>query len=60
MEQLRDQFVQVLQQRCGLSADQANQVAQVALQFANDHKQELIQLAAAQGGGGALGGLLGR
>jgi hypothetical protein len=54
--------VQVLQQQCGLSADQANAVAPGALKFAMDHKEELLQLAAgsqAGGLGGALGGMLG-
>jgi hypothetical protein len=62
MEQLQAQFVQVLQEQCGLSADQANSVAPVALKFAMDHKEELMQLAASSEGGGiggALGGILG-
>jgi hypothetical protein len=60
LEELESEFVETMQQQVGLSPEQAHQVAGVALQFAGDHKDDLLKIAAAQGGGGILGGILGR
>ncbi len=53
-EQLWSQFVQVLQERANLDPEKAQQVAQVAMDFAQQHLPELAQLA--MGGGGGEGG----
>ncbi len=66
-EQLWNQLVQVLQDKAGLSPEQAQQAAQAASDFATEHAGELVQLAASQTGVGgaegiqsALGKLMGR
>jgi hypothetical protein len=61
LEELQGQFAAVLQQQAGLSPEQSQQVAQIALKFAQDHAGELLALAGGGGGGGGgpLGGLLG-
>lgn len=56
-EQLAAQLVQVLQERVGLDAEKATQVAQVVADFAHEHLPQLLQLAT--GGEGGAGGLLG-
>ena len=62
-EQLWNQFVQVLQERANLDPEKAQQVAQVAMDFAQQHLPELAQMAMGSGGGEAgqgsnlLGGL---
>ena len=63
-EQLWNQLVQTLQEKANLSPDQANQVAQVVSDFAQQHAGELGQLAMQQMGGeggvmGKLGGMFG-
>ncbi len=60
-EQLWNQFVQVLQERANLDPEKAQQVAQVAMDFAQQHLPELAQMATGSGGGegGQGGGLLG-
>ena len=58
-EQLWNQFVQVLQERANLDPEKAQQVAQVAMDFAQQHLPELAQLAMGSGEGGQGGGLLG-
>ena len=61
-EQLWNQFVQVLQERANLDPEKAQQVAQVAMDFAQQHLPELAQMAmgsGAGGEGGQAGGLLG-
>jgi hypothetical protein len=57
-EQLWNQLVQTLQEKANLSPDQANQVAQVVSDFAQQHLGDLLKLGAEEGGaGGMLGGL---
>jgi hypothetical protein len=66
---LRAQFVQMLQEKAGLDQATAERVAQMAIDFAQEHAPELIQqyapepfksMAAQAGGiGGMLGGLTG-
>jgi hypothetical protein len=68
VEDLRAQFVQILQQQAGLDAATADNVANVAIRFAQEHAPELIaqyapepfKSMAAQVGGssGGVGGLL--
>jgi hypothetical protein len=58
-EQLWNQFVQVLQERANLDPEKAQQVAQVAMDFAQQHLPELAQLAMGGGEGSQGGGLLG-
>ena len=61
-EQIWNQFVQVLQERANLDPEKAQQVAQVAMDFAQQHLPELAQMAmggGAGGEGGQAGGLLG-
>lgn len=59
-----NQLVQVLQERAGLDQQKAQQVAQVVSDFAQQHADELGQLAMQQMGGeggvmGKLGGMFG-
>ncbi|MGN6759247.1 MAG: hypothetical protein ACTHMJ_23000 [Thermomicrobiales bacterium] len=57
-EQLWNQLVQTLQEKANLSPDQANQVAQVVSDFAQQHIGDLLKLGAEQGGeGGMLGNI---
>ncbi|HEX5502367.1 MAG TPA: hypothetical protein VFW96_07065 [Thermomicrobiales bacterium] len=63
-EQIMNQLVQVLQERAGLDQQKAQQVAQVVSDFAQQHADELGQLAMQQMGGeggvmGKLGGMFG-
>ena len=58
-EQLWNQFVQVLQERANLDPEKAQQVAQVAMDFAQQHLPELAQLTMGGGEGSQGGGLLG-
>jgi hypothetical protein len=56
-EQIWNQFVQVLQERANLDPEKAQQVAQVAMDFAQQHLPELAQLAmGGRGGEGGQGG----
>jgi hypothetical protein len=45
LEELQGQFTTLLQQQAGLTPDQSNQVAQLALKFAQDDSGDLIGLA---------------
>ena len=57
-EQLWNQLVQTLHDKASLSPEQAQQVAQVVSDFAQQHLGDLLKLGAEQGGaGGMLGGL---
>ena len=63
---VRAQFVRILQQRAGLDQAAAEQVAQVAVDFASEHPPELIAQCApepfkslAAGGGAGQGGISG-
>ncbi|HEU5328114.1 MAG: hypothetical protein ACTHNK_01265 [Thermomicrobiales bacterium] len=58
-EQLWNQLVQTLQEKANLSPDQANQVAQVVSDFAQQHIGDLLKLGAEQGGGGGMLGNIG-
>ena len=58
-EQIVGQLVQVLQERAGLDAEKAQQVAQVVIDFAQQHAGELLQLGMAEGGEGGVQGMLG-
>jgi hypothetical protein len=60
MEELESEFVETLEQKAGLDAEQSHKVAGVTLEFAKDHKDDLLKLAAQEGGGGIMGGILGR
>lgn len=54
-EQIMGQLVQMLQERTGLDAEKAQQVAQVVAEFAQQHAGELAQMALQQQGGGEGG-----
>ena len=58
MEELKTEFIETLQTRLGLSLEQAQQVAGVTVEFAKDHKDQLLKLGGQHGG--ILSGLLGR
>ncbi len=55
-EQVLGQLVQVLQERTGLDAAKAEQVAQVVADFAQQHAGELLKMATGGGGGEGGGG----
>ena len=55
-EQVWGQLVQVLQERAGLDAAKAEQVAQVVADFAQQHAGELLKMATG-GGSGESGGV---
>lgn len=62
-EQLWNQLVQTLQEKANLSPEQAQQVAQVVSDFAQQHSGDLIQMATEGSGEGvqsAIGKLFGR
>ena len=65
-EQVFGQLVQVLQERAGLDAAKAQQVAQVVADFAQQHAGDLMKMATGgngEGGGGVqdmLGKIMGR
>lgn len=42
-DQLLEQFLAILQEKCGLNADQAQQVIQTGMTFAQEHSGEIIQ-----------------
>lgn len=58
-EQIVAQLVQVLQERTGLDPEKAKQVANVVIEFAQQHAGELLTLATAEGGEGGVQGMLG-
>ena len=60
-EQLVGQLVQTLQERANLDPGKAQEVAQVVLDFAQQHLPELAQMVMGSGGGegGQGGNLLG-
>jgi hypothetical protein len=58
-EQILGQLAQVLQDRAGIDPEQAQQVAQIVAEFAQQHAGELAQLALSQGGEGGIQGVLG-
>lgn len=59
-EQLLGQLVQVLQERANLDPEKASQVAQVVMEFAQQHLPELAQMVTGgEGGSGGLGDMLG-
>jgi hypothetical protein len=62
-EQLMNQLVQQLQERAHLDPEKAQQVAQVASDFAQQHLPELIQSFGGEGGAqgalGKMGGMFG-
>ena len=58
-EQLVGQLVQSLQERANLDPGKAQEVAQVVLDFAQQHLPELAQLVTGGEGGGNLLGNLG-
>lgn len=56
-EQLWAELVRTLQERAGLDPQQAEQVANVVGEFAQQHAADLVKVAAGEGVGGLLGGL---
>lgn len=61
-EQLTSQFIALLKARVGLSDEQAQQAAAVAVEFVQQNLPALMQMAQEKSGidvGGLLGGLLG-
>ncbi|MCC6629745.1 MAG: hypothetical protein IT340_20385 [Chloroflexi bacterium] len=61
-EQLTAQFIDLLKARVGLSDEQAQQAAAVAVEFVQQNLPALMQMAQEKSGidvGGLLGGLLG-
>lgn len=62
-EQLWAELVRTLQERVGLDPQQAEQIASVVGEFAQQHAADLVKVAAGEGVGGLLGnlgGLFGR
>ncbi|HEY8597749.1 MAG TPA: hypothetical protein VIL85_04920 [Thermomicrobiales bacterium] len=57
-EQVLGQLVQTLQDRAGLDAEKAQQVAQVVADFAQQHAGELMGMVTGGGGGEGGGGIL--
>lgn len=55
-EKILGQLVQVLQDRAGLDAEKAQQVAQVVADFAQQHAGELMGMVTGGGGSGEGGG----
>jgi hypothetical protein len=59
-EELTAQLVQTLQERAHLSADQAQQVAKVVVDFVQEHLPDIAQgFGGTMPGGDALGGIFG-
>jgi hypothetical protein len=61
-EQLTEQLVQTLQEKAGLSADQARQVTQVVIEFGQQNRPAIMQAVGDKSGinvSGILGGLMG-
>ncbi len=56
-EQLFGQLVQTLEERAGLDAEKATEVANIVAEFAQQHLPDLIKVASSEGMGGVLGGL---
>jgi hypothetical protein len=56
-EQVFGQLVQALQDRAGLDAAKAEQVAQVVADFAQQHAGDLLRMATGGGGGEGGGGM---
>ncbi len=54
-EQIVGQLVQVLQEKAGLDQEKAAQVANVVIEFAQQHSGELIKLATEGGASDMLG-----
>ena len=54
-EQIWGQLVQVLQDKAGLDAEKAQQVAQVVSDFAQEHAGDLVKMASEGGSGGVMG-----
>ena len=54
-EQILGQLVQVLQEKAGLDQEKATQVANVVIEFAQQHSDELIKMVTEGGAGGMLG-----
>ncbi len=54
-EQILGQLVQVLQEKTGLDQEKATQVANVVIEFAQQHSDELIKMVTEGGAGGVLG-----
>ena len=54
-EQIWGQLVQVLQDKAGLDAEKAQQVAQVVADFAQEHAGDLIKMGTEGGAGGVMG-----
>ena len=62
-EQLWVELVRTLRERVGLDPQQAEQIASVVGEFAQQHAADLVKVAAGEGVGGLLGnlgGLFGR
>ena len=55
-EQMLGQLVQTLQERAGLDAEKAQQVAQIVTDFAQQHAGELMGMVTGGGDGGEGGG----
>ena len=54
-EQVLGQLVQVLHEKAGLDQEKATQVANVVIEFAQQHSDELIKMVTEGGAGGMLG-----
>ena len=59
-EQLLGQLVQMLQERAGLDPEKATQVANVVIEFAQQHSGELLKMATEGGNAGDLLGQVGK